>query len=537
MLFAGIDLQSFGFFARMKEVNPSGKESMRRLNRRQFLMLTTSSAATLLLARCAESQPQAQANFDAETSIFSENPSSVRSSRVVEFDLEAQPSSVTLGDRTANLFTYNGQVPGPRLQARPGDTVRIRFTNRLSEPTNLHYHGLHIPPTGTADNIYLNIGSGQTFNYEFTLPTDHPAGTFFYHPHLHRLVADQVFRGLGGIFVVRGALDEIPEVKAAQEEFVFLKDFEVDSNGQVPNANPMQVMQGREGSIVTVNGKENPTFSLPTGGLLRLRMVNASTSRFYRLALENHPLHLIATDAGAIAAPVELQEILLSPGERAEVLVQGNQPAGAYRLLNLPYDRGMMGMMGQGGMGGMRGMGRMGGMSGNTAQTAPQVLATIQYSGSTTPLPLPQQLLPIADLPQPATTRRIELSMGRGGMGGMGRGRSGMGMAFLLDGKSYDHDRLDATVRLDTVEEWEIANTGPMAMDHPFHLHVNPFQVISRNGQPEPYAAWKDTVLVRANETVRIRVPFRNYPGKTVYHCHIFDHEDQGMMATIAMQA
>lgn len=238
---------------------------MRRLNRRQFLTLTTSSAATLLLAHCAD-QPQAQVNFDAETPTPAENPSSVRSSRVVEFDLEAQPSSVTLGDRTANLFTYNGQVPGPRLEARPGDTVRIRFTNRLSEPTNLHYHGLHIPPTGTADNIYLNIGSGQTFNYEFTLPTDHPAGTFFYHPHLHGRVADQVFRGLGGIFVVRGALDEIPEVKAAQEEFVFLKDFEVDSNGQVPNANLMQVMQGREGSIVTVNGKANPTFSLPTGG-------------------------------------------------------------------------------------------------------------------------------------------------------------------------------------------------------------------------------------------------------------------------------
>lgn len=166
--------------------------------------------------------------------------------------------------------------------------MRIRFTNKLNQATNLHYHGLHIPPTGAADNIFLSIPPGETQTYEFTLSKTHPAGTFYYHFHLHELVAEQVFGGLGGIFVVRGELDAIPEIRAAKEEFLFLKDFALNTNGQVPCPGHMDLMRGREGAILTVNGQVNPTFTLPSGGLLRLRILNASTSRFYRLSLEDH---------------------------------------------------------------------------------------------------------------------------------------------------------------------------------------------------------------------------------------------------------
>ena len=113
----------------------------------------------------------------------------------------------------------------------------------------------------------------------------------------------------------------------------------------------------------------------------------------------------------------------------------------------------------------------------------------------------------------------------------------GMDMEFWFNGKPYDAQRIDIEAQLDTVEEWELANVDPDRMDHPFHLHVNPFQVISRNGQPEPYRAWKDTVLVKGGETVRIRVPFRTFAGKTVFHCHILDHEDLGMMGNIQISA
>jgi FtsP/CotA-like multicopper oxidase with cupredoxin domain len=126
--------------------------------------------------------------------------------------------------RPARALTYNGLLPGPLLEVQPGDTVRIRLHNRLARPTNLHYHGLHIPPGGTADNVFLSVAAGASQTYSFTLPADHPAGTFYYHPHRHGTVADQVFGGLGGVLIVRGALDRIPELRAADEQVLFLKD-------------------------------------------------------------------------------------------------------------------------------------------------------------------------------------------------------------------------------------------------------------------------------------------------------------------------
>jgi FtsP/CotA-like multicopper oxidase with cupredoxin domain len=291
-------------------------------------------------------------------------------------------------------------------------------------------------------------------------------------------------------------------------------------------------MQGREGSILTVNGQLNPNFTIPKGGLLRLRFLNASTSRFYRLKLEEHPFYLIATDGGAIAQPEELSELLLTPGERAEVLVKGDRPPGQYRLLNLPYNRvgiGMMGMMGRG-MGGM-----MRGGTDSQSQT-PQAIATLAYKDvAAKPVPLPSKLLEIETLPTPRKTRRIEFSMRMGMGGSMGMGGN-MGMAFLFNNKTFDPQRIDASVQLGSIEDWDLVNVDPDGMEHPFHLHVNPFQVISRNAKAEPYRAWKDTVLVRAQETVRIRIPFRDFVGKTVYHCHILDHEDLGMMGIVEVQ-
>ncbi|MBE9156425.1 multicopper oxidase family protein [Nodosilinea sp. LEGE 06152] len=489
------------------------------MDRRHFIALGAagvSSAATLHWLR-NRSLAQGLAATAATPLYTSQNG-------LLEVDLTAAVRPVQVGDRTANLLSYNGQSPGPRLEARPGDTVRIRLHNQLDQPTNLHYHGLHITPQGTGDNVFVSTAPGETFAYEFTIPADHPAGTFWYHPHHHHHAAEQLFGGLAGLFVIRGALDEIPAVKAAQEEFIVLKDYEIDRAGNPPAPNHMALMMGREGSLVTVNGRVNPSLSLPQGGLLRLRLLNASASRFYRLQLEGHPFQLIATDGGAIASPIQLQELLLAPGERAEVLVQGNQQPGAYRLLNLPYNRNGIGM---GMMGGGHGMGGM--MHGSSSSSGDaQPLATLTYSGSVAALPLPQQLGTVATLPEPTITRRIELSMTMG---------HGMNMEFWFNGKPYDEKRIDIEAKLGTVEEWELVNVDPDLMDHPFHLHVNPFQVISRNGQPEPYRAWKDTVLVKGSETVRIRVPFRTFVGKTVYHCHILDHEDLGMMGNIQITA
>jgi FtsP/CotA-like multicopper oxidase with cupredoxin domain len=445
---------------------------------------------------------------------------------LLELNLDARAEPISINGQQIERLSYSGRIPGPRLEARPGDTVRIQFTNHLAAPTNLHYHGLHISPTGQADNPFLEIQPGEQLTYEFTIPENHYSVTAYYHPHLHSYVAQQIFGGLGGIFVIRGALDEIPEIQAAQDEVVFLKDFDFDIPVNSPDPYYDMQMAGREGPIITVNGQVNPSFSIASGGLLRLRLVNASTSRFYRLALEEHPFYLIATDGGAIAQPVELSELLLAPGERAEVLVQGNREPGQYRLLNLPYQRGSMGMMG-GRMGGMMG-GRMrrGRRRGQSNLQTPQLLATLTYSGQVEPLPLPQQLISVETLPEPQTVRQFTMNHGMA---------PGYGMVFLINGQPFDHQRTDTQVRIGTTEDWEIINTG--VMDHPFHLHTNRFQVLSHNGQPEAYQAWKDTILVPAGESARVRVSFNDFPGKTVYHCHILDHEDLGMMGIIDMQA
>lgn len=473
------------------------------MERRQFLILSGSAltGAILLLNQRGISQTE-------------RNASTLKSKNgLLEVDIDITSNSFSFEGKQGNLLSYNGQIPGPRLEVRPGDQVRIHAKNSLSQPTNLHYHGLHISPQEPADHVFLSLSPGETYTYQFTIPETHHSTTAFYHPHLHGYVADQCFAGLGGIFVVRGELDDIPEVKQAKEEFVFLKDFDLDGR-----SSRMGLMMGREGSTITVNGEINPSFSLPSGGLLRLRFVNASISRFYRLQLENHPFYLIATDGGAISSPLELSELLLSPGERAEVLIQGNQTPRNYRLLNLPYNRVGMGMMG----GGMMGRGMMGG--GRNQSNEPQTLATIGYSGEIEPLPLPQKLIAVETLPEPKTVRQFQLNHG------MAQGR---GMQFLINGQAFDPQRVDTRIALDTVEDWEIINTG--MMDHPFHLHTNRFQVVSKNGKPVSNRSWKDTVLVPRGESVRLRIPFRDFAGKTVYHCHILDHEELGMMGIIAM--
>lgn len=484
-----------------------------KINRRQFILVTAASAVTASVASWAIGKSK-KTSINTQVSL----PKIYKSTNgLLEVDLEASSRPVNLGSKQAYLLSYNGQVPAPRLEAKPGDTVRIRFTNNLSQATNLHYHGLHVTPNGNADNVFLNIPPKESLTYEFTIPKNHPSGTFWYHPHRHPFVAEQVFGGLAGLFIIRGELDEIPEIKAAKEEFLVLQDFALDENGRIQSPDQMAMMRGREGQMLTVSGQINPSLSIASGGLLRLRILNASASRFYRLALENHPFYLIASDGGALTAPIELKELLLSPGERAEVLVRGEKEAKQYRLLNLPYDRGGMEMMG----------GEMG-MMGKNSETNPQVLATLIYQDSVSTLALPQKLIPLETLPEPKTVRRIELSMEMA---------PGKGMVFMFNGKAFDPNQINTQVKLNTVEDWDLVNIDPDRMDHPFHLHINPFQVISRNGQPEPYQAWKDTVLVRGNETVRIRIPFRDFAGKTVYHCHILDHEDLGMMGIINIQA
>lgn len=424
-----------------------------------------------------------------------------QTAELVEADLVANQQWITVGGREALLYGFNGQVPGPVMEARPGGRVRIRLLNDLPEGTNLHYHGLHVPPTGNADNSFIHVPPGEGITYEFDLPVDHPGGTFWYHPHLHGAAARQVSRGLAGVIIVRGELDQIPEIAAAPESILVLQDFALNANGSPVEPNMMGRLNGREGNLVTVGGLVQPDVPIQSGGWIRLRLLNASSSRFYRLRLEEHSFHVIASDGGPLHSPRELDELLLVPGERVEVMIQGIRSEGRYRLLNLPYDRGGdMGMMGR--------------------SSQPSQVAAISYEGQvSTGWELPRTLVNVEALTEPSEQRIFQLG-------------AGMGMSLTINGRTFLPDRVDTRVQLGTVEDWEILNLT--TMDHPMHVHTNAFQVVASDGIPE--RAWKDVVNVPANGRIRLRTRFRDFAGTTLYHCHILDHEDLGMMGTLAIE-
>jgi FtsP/CotA-like multicopper oxidase with cupredoxin domain len=216
---------------------------------------------------------------------------------------------------------------------------------------------------------------------------------------------------------------------------------------------------------------------------------------------------LIGVDGGGIPRPVVAEEVLLAPGERIDALVKADRAGGAYRLLNLPYQRATMGMMGMG-----------------PTAAVPMTVATVIYQGEAgQDLHVPSAVVQVDPLPGSG------LPVRRFVLGGAGMGMGGRGMSFLINGRTFDHRRVDTRVELGTIEDWEIVNAT--TMDHPFHLHTNPFQVVDAGGQAEP--AWKDVVQVPAGQRRRIRVRFADYAGKSVYHCHILDHEDLGMMGVI----
>ena len=218
----------------------------------------------------------------------------------------------------------------------------------------------------------------------------------------------------------------------------------------------------------------------------------------------------VGTDGGLLAAPVSgMKDILLAPAERAEIVVNFKNTEGKITLMSLPYERGWMG--------------------GDKPDAIKLPIMTFHLMGkSVAKTPLPPRLRDIADLGVPKAVKRIAFGETMGMANGM------MSMGFLIDGKSFDMSRIDLTSKFGDVELWEIVNTT--TMDHPFHIHGGQFQIIERerkgNKTAAPYLSWKDTVNIVQGETVRVKMR-QSFVGLRMYHCHILEHEDAGMMGTL----
>ncbi len=434
--------------------------------------------------------------------------------------LEAAPGTVLLAGRSATGLAYNGGVPGPTLRLRGGDTLDIELVNSMAVATNLHLHGLHVSPEGNSDNIFLKVQPGTSFSYEYRLPDNHPPGLFWYHPHHHGTVADQIFAGLFGALIV-----EDPEpLQVSRERVMVISDTTLDGAGTVAAASPMERMLGREGDLVLVNGQSNPTLSARPGERERWRIVNTCVARYLKLRLDGQQLQLLGMDSGRLRTPERIQELLLAPGNRADLLVTAT--AGDATLTANYYDRGSMtGVMGLAGPGAAE--------DGGSSRDG-ITLASLAVAGEpAAPAPVVPPAEQPADLRDAVVAARRQFTFETGGMG-PGRG-PGMGMmSFTINGRNFNGNRTDTAVALQTIEEWTIVNSS--FMDHPFHLHVWPMQIVQAAGSAPDSAPWRDVVNVPARGQVTVRIAFDDFPGRSVYHCHILDHEDQGMMGVIEVR-
>lgn len=422
----------------------------------------------------------------------------------VEVTITASPTLLSLvPGASTSAYAYNGRVPGPLLEAHEGDKVIVHFINNLPEISTIHWHGLHIPVTSDG-SPYHPVAPSAKRDYVFTLQPG-SAGTYWYHPHPHETTGGQIARGLYGAFIVRPAIDPLPAMK---EQLLILSDNRFGPDGAIDISDPhspqgmTDEVNGREGDVLFVNGAVMPELSIRAGETQRWRIVNASAARVYRLAIPGHTLIHVGNDGGLFERPVEVKEIVLANSERVELLVRGTgAPGSKVTLQTLPYDR-------------------------YVPQTRPREwnkardLLTLQYTTepAVEPIALPAtvRVVPAIDPKKATRTRLLALSQG------------------LINGRLMDLNRSDIIARLGTTEIWTIENI--VGMDHPFHLHGFQFQVLDRNGVPEPFRSWKDTVNVPKHESVRFIVRFDDFPGKWMFHCHILDHEDRGMMGVLEVR-
>jgi bilirubin oxidase len=423
---------------------------------------------------------------------------------VVEVTITAAPARVELQPgHLSDAYAYNGMVPGPTLEVREGDRVIIHFRNALPESTTVHWHGVHLPASEDGSPFHP-IAPGEEHDYTFT-PARGSAGTYWYHPHPHHHSASQVAKGLYGGIIVRAADDPLPSLP---EHLLILADGRFGTDGAIDLPDPhslagrVDAENGREGDVLFVSGQIAPTLTIRQGEVQRWRVINASAARIYQLALPGPTVLHIGNDGGLFERPIPVDELLLANSERVELLVIGGAPPGGRTTLRtLPYDRYI-------------------------PQTRPRdwettrdLLTVITSAESPLPPPvLPTALrrIPVLDTLQAVTTRVMVLTQG------------------FINGKAMDLERVDERARLGTTEIWQIENL--VGMDHPFHLHGFQFQLLDRNGVPVPFRSWKDTVNVPRHETVRFVVRFDDFPGKWMFHCHILEHEDMGMMGVLEIR-
>jgi len=510
------------------------------MDRRDFLFLlglSTIAGATGCSGRSASSRPAElspqttpSAGFVADVElVLTAAPDEVpvlpgRSTRVWRF------TGRLIKGPADTLQTIPGSYLGPVIRLRRGQRVRARIANQLPESSVVHWHGLDVPERADG-HPRLAIDHGREYIVEFEVTNR--AGTYWYHPHPHMRTGAQVYQGLAGLLIVRDAEEDALALPSGDAELLcVLQDRRFDAQNQLVfhSGNMMEMMNGFLGDRVLVNGRPQPTTEVDAAWH-RVRLLNASNARIYKLAWTNDvQMTVIGGDGGLLEHPLKQQVLTLAPGQRADLLLDLSALAAGteVHLDSQAFAEADAGVVG---MGGMRG-GGMGDRS-SLPNGAPLRVMTLRARAQKGPVfRVPERLSSFDaswSLRGDAKIRSVPLSFQR--------------MEWLLGGRTFGMDDVapEESVAAGSTQLWEFVNlTNPMGMQaaHPIHMHGRQFRVVARTGGSATNAlragivdaGWRDTVLVLPGETVRVQVTFTTHPGLYLYHCHILEHEDMGMM-------
>lgn len=460
-------------------------------------------AVLLALASCASGEEVEESGAELSlTALEDTNPDP----DIVEVELAAAEGSKRYidggkahiwGYRDASLRDSRPSVPGPLLDVRQGQRVIVHFRNELRESTTIHWHGLRVPnmADGTP-SVQRAVEPGDTFDYEFEAVD---SGTFWYHPHLSSDV--QIERGLYGAVVVRGG-SKIP----VDEDRVFvLDDVKLLSSGKLSeDTTSLDVMLGRQGNVVLVNGVRRGEIHVQHGARERWRFVNSANGRYFNLRLRGHPFTVVGWDGGVLAEPYDATTLLIAPGERYEVLVQFSDREGSKLTVEtLHYDRGH-----------------------DVPDPGPIPMFDLRVEGTTparSRLPSTWGSPVDLEIPSDAPERVVKLTEAE-------TSDDGLPHFFFNDQMFPDVPVIEA--RTGAIELWRVQNDTEM--HHPFHIHGLFFRVLESGGEPALHVGWKDTVNLPGKQTVVLGVRYGE-PGTWMYHCHILEHAERGMMAELTV--
>jgi FtsP/CotA-like multicopper oxidase with cupredoxin domain len=434
-----------------------------------------------------------------------------------DFKLAAVLAKVPLdpGHGETAVWAYNGMVPGPEIRVRQGGRARIAVENRLAEDTTVHFHGVRLPNAmdGVPHLTQPPIAPGETFTYAFDVPD---AGTYWYHPHVNSAV--QLGRGLSGPFIV----EEREPIAVDRDVVWMLSDWRLLADGEIRDdfGNMHEkAHNGRVGDIVTINGRVPDAFHVQRGERIRLRLINAANARVLSLRFAGHEPLIIAYDGQPVTPHASDGVVVLGPAMRVDLILDMMGRPGdrfeirddyyralAYKLVDIVYD-------------------------GSPLRERP--------SGA--PVALPANTMPEPDM---GDAERHEIVLNGGMMGQAMMQRRGMGSMkdimetmrrgkmWFMNGVAMTSHVMDPMLTLRKGRTAVIAMSNETTWWHPMHLHGHAFRVVSRNGAPTRYREWQDTVLVAPGERVEIAFVADN-PGDWMFHCHVLEHQESGMMGFI----